>query len=309
VDSPSGQQSVEPINEEKPMLKGEIERTTTGDVIRIGTSQVKLGREFNGPIVIDDQIDTVMKDVAPDHEEEKANKIVDSKYLQPRWCPPGLTRTQKRKLQQLRLAEMREKEREKRRDELFNEIKPRTQPRQEWKRKEAPQRSTTKSTADGQTTTPDDQTAQAHEAHDPTEDQVGPTAAPNSLHVEAGSQTAPVGDLTVTWDGQTMSPSSPTASSCRIGASSSIDRTSSPVGVEEDTDDDRLDYEPSPARNSMEINVVYLLSADYSLLEEEEISQLTLVPQDAVFKRIGRPSEVVVHSQAPGRHTDGSHVG
>jgi hypothetical protein len=38
VDSSSAQQSVEPINEEKPMLKSEIERTTTDDVIRIGTS-------------------------------------------------------------------------------------------------------------------------------------------------------------------------------------------------------------------------------------------------------------------------------
>jgi hypothetical protein len=36
------------------MLKSKIERTTTDDVIRIGTSQVKLGGEFNGPIVIDD---------------------------------------------------------------------------------------------------------------------------------------------------------------------------------------------------------------------------------------------------------------
>jgi hypothetical protein len=30
------------------MLKSEIERTTTDDVIRIGTSQVKLGKEFGG---------------------------------------------------------------------------------------------------------------------------------------------------------------------------------------------------------------------------------------------------------------------
>jgi hypothetical protein len=81
------------------MVKSEIERTTTDDVIRISTSQVKLGGEFNRPIVIDDQVDTVMEDAAPDCEEEKANKVVDSKYLQPRWCPPGLTRTQKLKLQ------------------------------------------------------------------------------------------------------------------------------------------------------------------------------------------------------------------
>jgi hypothetical protein len=41
---------------------------------------VKLSEEFNRPIVADDQVDTVMEDVAPDREEEKANKVVDSKY-------------------------------------------------------------------------------------------------------------------------------------------------------------------------------------------------------------------------------------
>jgi hypothetical protein len=54
VDSSSDQQKIEPINEEKPMLKSEIERTTTDDVIRIDTSQVKLGEEFDGLVIIDD---------------------------------------------------------------------------------------------------------------------------------------------------------------------------------------------------------------------------------------------------------------
>jgi hypothetical protein len=80
VDSSSDQQKIDLINEENPMLKSKIERTTTNDVIRISTSQVKLSREFNRPIVADDQVDTVMEDVAPDREEEKANKVVDSKY-------------------------------------------------------------------------------------------------------------------------------------------------------------------------------------------------------------------------------------
>jgi hypothetical protein len=106
VDSSSGQQSIEAINEEKVMLKSEIERTTTGDAIQIGISQVKLDEEFNRPIVINDQANTIVEDVALDHKEEKADKVLDSKYLQPRWCPPGLTRTQKRKLQRLWLAKM-----------------------------------------------------------------------------------------------------------------------------------------------------------------------------------------------------------
>jgi hypothetical protein len=42
---------------------------------------VKLSEKFNGPIVIDDQVDRVLEDVAPDREEEKADKILDSKYL------------------------------------------------------------------------------------------------------------------------------------------------------------------------------------------------------------------------------------
>jgi hypothetical protein len=81
------------------VLKSEIERTTIGDVIQIGTSQVKLGEEFDVLVVIDDQVDMVMEDATPNRGEEKTDKVVDSKYLQPRWCPPGLTHTQKRKLQ------------------------------------------------------------------------------------------------------------------------------------------------------------------------------------------------------------------
>jgi hypothetical protein len=55
--------------------------------------------------------------------------------------------------------------------------------------------------------------------------------------------------------------------------------------MEEDTDDDLLDYEPSLARNGMEINAVYLSSTDYSLLEEE-VSQLALGSQDVIFMKL-----------------------
>jgi hypothetical protein len=106
VDSSSGQQNIESINEEKAVLKSKIERATADDVIQISTSQVKLDEEFNGPIVINDWANIIMEDVAPDHGEEKIDKVVDSKYLQPRWCPLSLTRTQKRKLQRLCLVEI-----------------------------------------------------------------------------------------------------------------------------------------------------------------------------------------------------------
>jgi hypothetical protein len=47
------------------------------------------------------------------------------------------------------LAEMREKDQEKRRDEFFNEIKPMTLLKQEWRRKEAPHCLTAEPDADG----------------------------------------------------------------------------------------------------------------------------------------------------------------
>jgi hypothetical protein len=95
------------------VLKSEIKKTTTDNVIQIGTSQVMLGDEFNGLTIINDRANTIMEDVAPDCGEKEIDKVVDSKYLHQRWCSPGLTRTQKQKLQRLQLAEMREKEREK----------------------------------------------------------------------------------------------------------------------------------------------------------------------------------------------------
>jgi hypothetical protein len=36
----------------------------------------------------------------------------------------------------------------------------------------------------------------------------------------------------------------------------------------------------------MDVNVIYLSSTDYSLLEEEEVSQLALGPQEVIFKKL-----------------------
>jgi hypothetical protein len=71
-----------------------------------------------------------------------------------------------------------------------------------------------------------------------------------------------------------------------VDASSSAIGISSSAGMEEDADDDLLDYEPSPVRDGMKINIIYLSSIDYSLLEEEEVSQLVLGPRDTIFKKL-----------------------
>jgi hypothetical protein len=70
-----------------------------------------------------------------------------------------------------------------------------------------------------------------------------------------------------------------------VDASSSAIGISSSAGMEEDADDDLLDYEPSPVCDGMKINIIYLSFTDYSLLEEEEVSQLVLGPRDAIFKK------------------------
>jgi hypothetical protein len=52
------------------------------------------------------------------------------------------------------------------------------------------------------------------------------------------------------------------------------------------TDEDLLDYEESPARASMDINMVYYLPAEFRAAEEEsKIAQIDFGPKNAVFEK------------------------
>ena len=68
-----------------------------------------------------------------------SSKSATDKYHQPRWCPSGLTHTQKRKLQRLRNKEKKEQEKEKMRDENFNIYRPIFPQSKVWKVKIADQ--------------------------------------------------------------------------------------------------------------------------------------------------------------------------
>jgi len=59
--------------------------------------------------------------MANDHKASSSSST--SRYFQPRWCPPGLTRTQRRKLQRLR-AQEKELEFKRLRDKQFNHYRP-----------------------------------------------------------------------------------------------------------------------------------------------------------------------------------------
>ena len=47
-------------------------------------------------------------------------------------------------------------------------------------------------------------------------------------------------------------------------------------------DEEFVDYEASPERNNLEINVVHM-SSDYLIVPEEEVAHLQFGPRDAVF--------------------------
>jgi hypothetical protein len=76
------------------------------------------------PVVLNNQVVTPTQKgyVANGHEASESKSRPE--YFLPRWCPLGLTHTQRRKLQRLRLREKREKELEKKRDENFNSYRP-----------------------------------------------------------------------------------------------------------------------------------------------------------------------------------------
>ena len=61
-----------------------------------------------GPVIVEKPVNISQKLVlANDHEASSSNlKDQDKeKYFQPRWCPSGMTHTQKRRLQRLRRQE------------------------------------------------------------------------------------------------------------------------------------------------------------------------------------------------------------
>jgi hypothetical protein len=80
------------------------ERKTEKDIIKIGTSDVIIQENNEGPMIFGESANTTRK------EDTAAIKIADPKYSMPRWFPSGLTWSQQRKLQRLRAKENQEKE-------------------------------------------------------------------------------------------------------------------------------------------------------------------------------------------------------
>jgi hypothetical protein len=63
--------------------------------------------------------------------------------------------------------------------------------------------------------------------------------------------------------------------------SQSCSEVPAPVNDEEEM----LDYEPSPVREEMDVNIIYLSSMDYSLVGDDEVAEMSFDPCDTVFQR------------------------
>jgi hypothetical protein len=61
------------------------ERTTKKDIIKIGTTDVVIQEDNEGPMIFGESANTNKT------EDTIAIKIADPRYSMPRWCPSGLT--------------------------------------------------------------------------------------------------------------------------------------------------------------------------------------------------------------------------
>jgi hypothetical protein len=171
-----------------------------------------------------------------DHEASPSKaKPRDPKYTQPKFCPPGLTRTKKRRLQRMRNQEKVEHTTEKWRDGVFDKTHP--LPSKRWMLKKVQDTVVTMTVAATRT---------------PSEDK--------GMIVDASSTPLP---------------------------------TTPDLAPTSEDDEELVDFENSPAREGMDMNMVYYLPSEFRAVDEEgEVAQLDFGPKNAIFEK---PKEAVKH--------------
>ena len=100
-------------------MQVDSEKAPATKVVQVEDGKGKAQNAQEGLVIVEKPVNVSQKLVlANDHEASSSNpKDQDKeKYFQPRWCPPGLTHTQKRRLQHLRRQEQKKKEAEKLRE-------------------------------------------------------------------------------------------------------------------------------------------------------------------------------------------------
>ena len=128
--------------DEPVLMQIDSEKVPAAKVVQVEDGKGKAQDAQEGLVIVEKPVNVSQKLVlANDHEASSSNlKDQDKeKYFQPRWCPPGLTHTQKRRLQRLRRQEQKKKEAEKMWDEQFDKYRPRIPQGKAWQVKAADQ--------------------------------------------------------------------------------------------------------------------------------------------------------------------------
>jgi hypothetical protein len=188
-----------------------------------------------------------------------AIKIADPKYSMPRWCPSGLTRSQKRKLQRLRAKENLEKEAEK----IFNDTHTQYPPPQKrWRPKVIEEKQMATKTENKTTIV-----------------QLS-TSTTDSPAIKAGPSAEDTDRPTL--ESGTSTPHQDTSNDV-------------PMPMEEDglLGEDLVDYEASLEHPGMNVNVI-TFSVDCTIVGDDEpvIAQFDFGPKEAAFTK---PNELVNH--------------
>jgi hypothetical protein len=229
------------------------ERTTKKDIIKIGTVDVVIQKESEGPMIFGESAN--MNKI----EDTTAFKIADPKYSMPRWCLAGLTRSQKRKLQRLRAKENQEKEAEK----IFNDTHAQYPPPQKKWRPKAVEEKPSATKIENKTTL---------------------------VQHPAGMADNPAKKDRPSTQGADRPTTESRPSAPHQDASDDV-----PTSMEEDDllGEDLVNYEASPERPGMHVNVI-TFSADCTIVGNDEpiVAQFDFGHKEAVFTK---PKESVNH--------------
>ena len=219
-------------------------KITADDVVKIGDVNVVVKDVGKKSMVFGKSAQTDSQKRVLAHNHEASSSGSASKYHQPRWRPPGLSHSQKRRLQRLRGQEKKEQEAEKLRDEHFNKYRPMVPQGIEWRVKSVEQ----------------------------------PTGPIEPLQVTGLTGAEDWSDR----QAQPVRPvESVVEQKAEAATSASHDEVPAvPAALD---DEELVDYGASPEHSNMEINIVRFSEEYYVVSEEKEAAHLDFGPREAVF--------------------------
>jgi hypothetical protein len=219
----------------------------------MGTTDVFIQENNEGPMIFGKSANTGKeKDIA-------TSKTVDPKYSMPRWCPMGLTRSQKRKLQRLRAKESNNKEAEK----IFNDTHLQYPPQQKrWRPK----------------------VVEVNQTTTKTENKIA------TLQLSTGTADSPA-----IKGGPSMDDTDHPTIESKSSALRQDTSNDAPTPMEEDDllGKDLVNYGATPEHSGMDVNVI-MFSADCTIISDDEpvIAQFDFGPKEVAFTK---PKESVNH--------------